>query len=106
LLPACTDIEVLRDPQLPIRGVVDEAFIASALAGVVDGREYLLLSKETQPGSPISRVGEIGCSHAELREALEELRGTEVALGLCPAYCVPDHAGLVSAAKGGIDGPR
>jgi hypothetical protein len=104
--PTGTDIEVFRDLQLPLRGVVDEAFIASAIDKIPDGQEYLLVTMDVRPGSRISRWGEIGDSHTELRESLEELRGSEVALGVCPDYCVPDHEGLVSAAKGGIDGPR
>ena len=105
-LPTGTDIEVFRDPQLPVRGIVDEAFITSALGAIPGGQEYLLITTGTRPGSKISRFGDIGCSHDELRESLDELKGTAVALGVCPDYCVPDHEGLVSAAKGGIDGPR
>jgi hypothetical protein len=105
-MPTGTDIEVFRDPQVPIRGIVDEAFIASALRAIPDGQEYLVVTLETRPGSTISSASEMGCSHRELHESLEELMGTAVALGVCPDYCVPDHEGLVSAAKGGIDGPR
>jgi hypothetical protein len=105
-VPTGTDIEVFRDPQLPLRGTVDEALIASALIAIPYGEEYLLVTTEVRPGSNISRFGDIGCSHADLRESLEELMGADVALGACPAYCVPDHEGLISAAKGGIDGPR
>jgi hypothetical protein len=105
-VPRGTDIEVLRDRQLPIRGVVDDAFIRSALDSLPDGQEYLLMTSETLPGSKISRFAEMGESQAELRESLSELIGAEVALGRCPDFCVADHEGLVSAAKGGIDGPR
>jgi hypothetical protein len=105
-VPRGTDIEVFRDRQCPIRGVVDDAFIRSALDSLPDGQEYLLMTSETRPGSKISRFGEIGGSQAELRESLSELMGAEVALGRCPDFCVADHEGLVSAAKGGVDGPR
>jgi hypothetical protein len=105
-LPTGTDIEVFRDPQLPLRGVVDAAFISSALDAIPEGQEYLVVTMEVGPDSRMSRWGYIGFSHPELRESLEELRGAEVALGVCPAYCVPDHEGLVSTSKGGIDGPR
>lgn len=30
----------------------------------------------------------------------------KVACGLCPDFLVADHDGLISASKGGIDGPR
>jgi hypothetical protein len=105
-VPRGTDIEVFRDAQLPLRGVVDEAFIEAALTTIPEGREYLLITTETRPGRSISRVGDNGASHAELRESLADLHGVEVALGICPEYWGPDHQGLVSAAKGGIDGPR
>ena len=64
------------------------------------------MTSETRPDSKVSRFGEIGASQAELRESLLELIGAEVALGRCPEFCVADHEGLVSAAKGGVDGPR
>jgi hypothetical protein len=105
-LPTGTDIEVFRDPQIQLRGVVDQSFTASAVKAISDGQEYLVITMGVRPGSKISRFGDIGLSHAELLESLEGLSGTDVALGVCPAYCVPDHEGLVSAAKGGIDGPR
>ncbi|HEV3446917.1 MAG TPA: hypothetical protein VG099_19925 [Gemmataceae bacterium] len=105
-LPTGTDIEVFRDHQLPLRGIVDEAFIALALNAIPDGQEYLIVTTEVRPGSKICHFGYIGGSHIDLRQSLEELKGNDVALGVCPAYCVPDHEGLISAAKGGIDGPR
>lgn len=104
--PNGTDIEVFRDRQLPIRGVVDDSFIRSALDSLPDGEEYLLVTFETRPGGIISRFGDIGDRQAELRESLSELIGVEVALGHCPDFNVADHEGLVSAAKGGMDGPR
>jgi hypothetical protein len=105
-MPRGTDIEVFRDRQLPLRGVVDEAFIECAVRMIPYGHEYLLVTTETQPGSRISRFGDIGASHVELQESLADLLGSEVALGACPDFCGPDGDGLISAAKDGIDGPR
>ncbi|MDG3006889.1 hypothetical protein [Paludisphaera mucosa] len=105
-VPIGTDIEVFRDRQLPIRGVVDETFIRTAFDSFPDGEEYLLMTIETELGSRISRFARIDCSQKELHELLSELIGAEVALGRCPDFNVADHDGLVSAAKGGIDGPR
>jgi hypothetical protein len=48
----------------------------------------------------------MGDSHADLLAELEELRGREVAFGPCPAFNIPDGPTMISAAKGGIDGPR
>ncbi len=78
-LPAGTDIEVFREPQLRHRGVVDDAFIASALDAIRDDQEYLLVTTETLPSSGICRSGEIGCTHADLRESLNDLMGNHVA---------------------------
>lgn len=105
-LPIGTDIAVFREPQLPLRGRVDEAFIAAALGAIPDGREYLVVTTAARPGRRICRSGSMGDTHADLREDLEDLIGVHVALGACPAYCVPDHEGLISASRGGIDGPR
>ncbi len=105
-LPVGTDIEVFRDRQLPLRGRVDQEFIASTLGAIANDQEYLVITKATRPDSRISDWGRTGCSHDDLREDLAEVMGREVAVGLCPHYSVPDHEGLVSAAKGGIDGPR
>ena len=105
-VPTGTDIEVFRDLQLPLRGVVDDAFMAAALGAITDGKEYLLVSVATRPGSIISVFGKTGDSNVELLESLKGLRTTEVAVGACPAFNVEDHDGLITAAKGGIDGPR
>jgi hypothetical protein len=105
-VPRGTDIEVFRDRQLPLRRVVNESFIESAVRMIREGDEYLLVTIETQPGSRISRFGDIGASHDDLRESLAELMGSEVAFGACPDYCRPDGDDLISAAKDGIDGPR
>src|SRR5262245_9734628 len=50
-VPIGTDIEVFRDRQLPIRGRLDEELLAAALAAIPDGREYLVVSLETQEGT-------------------------------------------------------
>jgi hypothetical protein len=104
--PRGTDIEVFRDRQLSLRGVVDDGFIESAVQMIPEGHEYLLVTTEAQPGSRISRFGDIGASHVELRASLAGLMGSEVAFGACPDFCGPDGEGLISAAKDGIDGPR
>jgi len=104
--PAGTDIEVFRDPQLPVRGIVTEEFVRAALAVVPDGAEYLLLTREQRAGTLFSRWADLGASHAELLEVLQEHDGVEVMVGICPDFSAPDHDGLVSASKGGIEGPR
>jgi len=39
-------------------------------------------------------------------EGLRENLGTEVAIGHCPPFNDPDNEAMISASKGGIDGPR
>jgi hypothetical protein len=104
--PPGTDIEVFRDKQVPLRGVVTDTFADGAVQAIPEGGEYLIMSLATKPGTRLSIAFDMGVSHAELREGLAGLRGHEVALGPCPAFSAADHEGLVSASKGGIDGPR
>ena len=42
-LPLGTCITAFRQPQLPLRGVVDDEFIAKCLDSVPDGSEYLMV---------------------------------------------------------------
>lgn len=100
-----TEIIVFRDPQLPIRGPVDETLIARALAVIPDGAEYLAITIATKPGCPLSaRVGQ-GDSHADLKETLRDWWGVDVAVGQ-PDVWIADHEGMISRAKGGVEGPR
>jgi hypothetical protein len=94
-LPPRTSIVAFRQPQAPLRGVVDEDFVASCLSCVPDGSEFLVL--ET------ARRGErswfhwmAGETHAELREALEGSRGAPVAVGPYPPWLV-DSDDVISA---------
>jgi len=105
-VPIGADIEVFRQPQLPIRGVVTDAFITDALAAIADGTEYMVVARQREPNSVLSAYGAMSDSHKDLLEDLESLRGQEVALGVCPDFNAPDNPDLISASKGGIDGPR
>jgi hypothetical protein len=106
-LPPSTSIIAFRQPQLPMRGVVDEVFIARCLSYVPDGAEFLVV--ETVPrsvGGKSTFHYDEGETHAELRETLEDLRNASVAVGLYPPFIrdtdnvvaaiVPDNNGLVS----------
>jgi hypothetical protein len=105
-LPPSTSIIAFKQPQLPLRGIVDEDFIATCLSCVPDGSEFLVL--ETAPrtyGKTSWFHWEAGQTHRELREALEESRGTPAAVGAYPPWLgdtdnvvsaiVPDENGLV-----------
>jgi hypothetical protein len=50
--------------------------------------------------------GEMGDTHVALGEDLGEQMGEEVAFGLCPRFNDSDSDQMISASKGGIDGPR
>ena len=101
-----TDIEVLRDRQLPLRGIVTKEFTRRALTEPTQGIEYLALSIETRPGTRFSERALLSDSPEDLREFLDEMAGQEVAIGVCPDFNAADYEGLISASKGGIDGPR
>jgi hypothetical protein len=86
-LPPATNIIAYKQPQLPLRGVVDDAFIERCINTIPDATEFLVV--ETIP----TRVGkaswfhdEAGESHQELRAALEDSRGKPVAVGTYPPW--------------------
>ena len=105
-VPKGTDIVVFREPQLPVRGRVTEEFIRSASDAIPDGTEYMVVVLEPTAKSGIAPWGSMGESHADLRADLEEWSGNLAAVGRCPRFCVPDNEQMISASKGGIDGPR
>lgn len=100
-----TEVIVFRDPQMPIRGRVDEALIARALEVIPEGPEYQILSIATKPGCPLSARVAWGESHADLQETLHDWKGIDIAAG-CPDFWGADHEGMMSRAKGGVEGPR
>jgi hypothetical protein len=70
---------VLRQPQYPVRGVVDPAFIQQALATVPNGAYWEIVDLAVYPAA-LSLLGD-GQSHRELREQLELCRGSFVGFG-------------------------
>jgi hypothetical protein len=105
-LPPRTSIIAFRQPQLPLRGVVDEGFIAGCLGHVPDGSEFLVLETARRASGKMSWCHWIaGETHAELGEALEGSRGAPVAVGPYPPWLgdtedvvsaiVPDESGMV-----------
>jgi hypothetical protein len=104
--PIGTDIIVFQERQLPFRGTADEAFVISALAAIRDGEEYALATLGTAEGSDLSAAWSMGDTHADLLAELDGLRGQDVACGPCPDFNAPDGPTIISAAKGGVDGPR
>lgn len=105
-MPKGTDIVVFREPQLPLRGRVTEDFIRSATDAVPDGTEYMVVAWESASETGITHWGTMGTSHADLRADLEDWPDKIAAVGVCPRFCDPDNDQMISASKGGIDGPR
>jgi hypothetical protein len=105
-VPIGTDIEVFRDRQLPLRAAVTEPFISETLAAIGDTQEYLAITLRRRDDSPISAGFDQDVSQAALASWLRQHLGAEVAVGMCPNFLVADHEGLISASKGGVDGPR
>ena len=97
-----------REPQLPLRGVVDESFVTKCLEHIPDGSEYVLAEtvRRVYGRHSFFHCGS-GESHAELRDDLEESCGAPVAVGLYPPVLeesvdviravVPDADGVVRA---------
>jgi hypothetical protein len=106
-LPPRTSIIAFRKPQLPLRGVVEDKFIASCLNQISDGSEFLVVETVPRTAGKESWIHEsAGVSHVELREALEDSRGKAVAVGAYPPWLeespdvivaiVPDAHGAIT----------
>ena len=107
-LPPGACITAFMEPQLPLRGVVDESFVTKCLEHIPDGSEYLLAEtvRRVYGRHSFFHCGS-GESHAELRDDLEESCGAPVAVGLYPPVLeesvdviravVPDADGVVRA---------
>lgn len=94
-LPAETSVIVFREPQLPLRGVVDDQFIGRCLATIPDNTEYLAVETVRQVHGERSWFHDYaGVSHAELRDDLEESRGMPVAVGPYPSWNEDHHEAI------------
>ena len=105
-LPEGTDTIVFQHPQLPIRGISSETFIEHCLTQIPDGTEYMIALLDCPLPLGRSATSYDDNSHGSLRENLEAFHGKSVAVGLCPNFIGPDCDTMISASKGGIDGPR
>ena len=103
--PVGTDIVVFRDPQLPLRGTVDAAFIDTATERLKEWKEYLFVVLPAKSADDPRLRGEMG-DRRTLVEDLSEYTEQNVAIGACPSFSAPDNESMISRSKGGIDGPR
>ena len=104
-LPYLACVTAFKQPQLPIRGVVDEKFVTRCLKNIPDGTEYLITELVPRTyGSNSWYHYASGESHLELQDDLEESLGVSVAAGTFPplvegdqdviSAVVPDEHGL------------
>jgi|SRR5689334_13331613 len=101
-LPPSTNVIAFKDPQLPLRGMVDDNFIAQCLSSISDGTEFLLLETDAEAQTSGHVAGEF---HSELQGELELLQGCHVFVGPYPPFLnespavisgyVPDEHGTV-----------
>jgi hypothetical protein len=103
-----TDIIAIQEKQLPLRGIASNALMDAAMANIPDGSEYLIVRTNRKNQDDPRLWGLMGDSHQELQETLkdEDCWGLEVALGILPPFMDADNDKMISASKGGIDGPR
>lgn len=97
---------VQRTGEVLIRGGVTDGLIAKLQNVVPMGREYLIVSEELRPDVPVSAVSCWDDDREHLLEVLEHVSGRVIAGGPSPDFMTDDHDGIISASKGGIDGPR
>jgi hypothetical protein len=96
-LPPETRVVAFRQPQLPLRGVVDDEFIRKCLSEIRDGSEFLMVETVHRTAGRHSWFhDEAGETHAELQESLEQSRGTPVAVGEYPQW-LEDSPDVISA---------
>jgi len=76
---------IFEQPQLPLRGVVDDDFIARCLKCIPNGAEYLILETVRRVAGKRSWFHDHSDDvYAELPAYLEDSRGVSVAVGLYP----------------------
>jgi hypothetical protein len=107
-LPPRTNVILFRSKHLPLRGVVDDEFIARSLQSIPDDAEYLVVELQLRVyGKQSWFHHESGISHRELRQTLEDSRGIPVAAGVLPPWhdttetfdaYIPDSDGQVRPA--------
>jgi hypothetical protein len=97
-LPPSTSVVAFREPQLPLRGVVDPSFISTCLNALPENAEFLVL--ETRGGDAHWVAEE---TREESRNELQNLTGCPVSVGPYPTWLL-DSAELTSAIVPGEDG--
>ena len=96
-LPSRASVIAFRERQLPLRGKIDDAFIARALKLIPEGQPWLATALTPTVMGKVSWLENAdGSTQAELRAELEGERGREYAVGLNPPW-IEDSEVVVSA---------
>jgi hypothetical protein len=99
-----TCFTVWENAQLPLRGVVDDDFIARCLSSIPDEAEYLIVETVRRVAGKASWFYNTSDrSHTLLRSDLEDSRGTPVAVGLYPT-CLEERADVIHVFRPDADG--
>jgi hypothetical protein len=103
-LAARTSVIVFQERQLPLRGLVDAAFVADATRQIGEDAEYLIAGlDETSAGSVKWFDFQAGEGRAALQEDLKDLLGKRVAVGPYPPW-LEDGEHVISAVVPERDG--
>jgi hypothetical protein len=102
--PAGACVTIFKNPDFPIRGIVDEKFIESCLQTFPEGAEYLMIETTNTVAGKLSwyHYGS-GTSRAELKDDLENSIGIPVVVGYHPEMSAgPEEAldGVIPDADG------
>jgi hypothetical protein len=73
---------VFRAKQYPLRGTVNESFIAQVVESIIDGHQYVIVKFAEYPAT--CEWLDDGNSRAQLKEQLENLKGEIVGIGPDP----------------------
>ncbi len=92
-LPSRADVTLFRAPQLPYRGIADEAFKALVLEHWKPRDEWTIV--ELKQNERL-RKGAWNSDEEELNQMLSEFRGELVAAGPTPPWWEQDHSGMLS----------
>jgi hypothetical protein len=86
-LQAKTGVIVFAERQLPLRGRVDEAFIARAIEMIHEGQDFMVAGLDkTVIGKAEYYDWQVGDTREELREYLTDCLGKRVAFGPYPPW--------------------
>jgi hypothetical protein len=106
VVPKGTDVIAIRGSWLPLRGAIDEGFIAKALQLVKNETEYMFVIDMAKAVDDPRMNGGFDIGHGMMRDDLNQHIGQLAAFGECPNFMANDSEAMKSFSKDGWDGPR